>query len=456
MPASGTVLGVQISARIVPLVLLQLYLTATLVAFAFGPLDFQVPNRGWVILYALLGQASIAFGYLAAMGVRPHGFRSTYSAIGILKLSVVATAILLPATITMHNYGRMGIAEAITDPGAAYHARAENFDGYSKHRFLTITRAFMSPILALHIPLGIVLWSRMSTAWRMVWMGGGVGIIIKSLLSGAAIGIFDVVLTAPWLIWLAFRAQSREGSLQSRRSLPFKKVMALVLSAALIGSGVYYFSYSRQSRYGMVGNEYPAWTTGWSKDMYGVQIPEFAEYSVYMLTNYVGQGYVGLGECLELPFEWCFGTGHSVLLMRYAGGSFFGDPTELILKSYPGRLYSATGYDYENNWHTIYPWLASDVTFFGAFFIVGLFAYLLSLAWNDALIGANPFAFGFLAQILILFFYVPANSGRLSYPEEMFAFWGLLILWWSTRCPIRMKRAAAGRPTPLSLKAQSA
>jgi hypothetical protein len=104
-----------------------------------------------------------------------------------------------------------------------------------------------------------------------------------------------------------------------------------------------------------------------------------------------------------------------------------------MAKTYPFRLEAETGYRAGNNWHTIYPWLASDLTFFGALAALGVMASLLAKSWGDALQYGNPYAVGFLSQILMLFFYIPANNGRLSYPEETTCFWGLLALWLLSR-----------------------
>ena len=64
---------------------------------------------------------------------------------------------------------------------------------------------------------------------------------------------------------------------------------------------------------------------------------------------------------------------------------------------------------------------------------MGWMGYLLALVWKDAVCKSNPFAIGFLAQLLIFFYYIPANCGRLSFPEEAVAFWGTLLLWLLTR-----------------------
>lgn len=62
-----------------------------------------------------------------------------------------------------------------------------------------------------------------------------------------------------------------------------------------------------------------------------------------------------------------------------------------------------------------------------------MMGYLLAQVWANAVCKTNPFAVGFLAQLLIFFYYIPANNGRLSYPEETLAFLGTLLLWRLTR-----------------------
>ena len=118
--------------------------------------------------------------------------------------------------------------------------------------------------------------------------------------------------------------------------------------------------------------------------------------------------------------------------MRYAG-KFATDPDFVWNRCYPVRLESETGYEFNHHWHTIYPWLASDLTFPGAILFMGIMAYLLAQSWQDAIRGENAFAIGFFAQLLLMFFYVPANNVRLMYSEESLMFWGLLIMWRQSR-----------------------
>ncbi len=446
--------------RAAPLLVFQAYLTASVLAFAFGPLDLPIQNSWKLYPYVFCGQLAIFLGYYTGMHRPSRRFTNAVSIDSAWKLSIAVTLVLLPVTIRYRNYGGLSIMDALADPAAAYSARLEHFDGDADAKWLSILRGTLAPVMSMYVPLGIVYWNRLSRIWQAAWAAGLAGVISTSLLSGAAIGLFDIVLTTPWMLWLHFRqrrqnefvtatpaaARGSRGIQAIRAAVPTsmfrfrQKVTVGLMTVVVVSAGIHYFSYSRQSRYGMQGNEYPRDTTGWSRHMYGVTIPESVEYPLYMLTKYWTQGYQGLSECLDLPFVWCWGVGHSPFWTRYADrlnlDQWFWN------NCYPMRLDAATGYSAANNWHTIYPWLASDLTFPGAIVFVGCLAYLLSRAWTESLAGDNPFAVGFVAQLLILFFYIPANNGRLSYPEETLAFWGLMLLWLMTRQgPSKMRHA---------------
>jgi hypothetical protein len=91
------------------------------------------------------------------------------------------------------------------------------------------------------------------------------------------------------------------------------------------------------------------------------------------------------------------------------------------------------GWDAFGEWSTIYPWIASDVSFPGTIVVVFLIGRLFALCWLDTLEGENPFAVGMFAQFIIMLSYFNANNQCLSGGEGLSGFVVLLILWLSTR-----------------------
>ena len=100
--------------------------------------------------------------------------------------------------------------------------------------------------------------------------------------------------------------------------------------------------------------------------------------------------------------------------------------------SYPSRIES-DGWDALGRWSSIYPWIASDVSFPGTIVVVFLIGRLFAIAWFDALSARNPFAFGMVGQFVTMLFYFPANNQTSQFGEGFTAFWVILIVWLLTR-----------------------
>ncbi len=419
----------RLRALLFPLLFFEAYLALTLALFAFGPVEPVFDDRTAVWAYALLGQVAIAVGFGVGSIGPPRTATGRAPLLPILKLAIVVSLALLAVSLQYRNYGDMSLVEALADPGAGYQAKQESLRWRESTPIISALRALAGPLIGLSLAGGILYWRRLRPLWRLLWLAGVACWASESVLTGSSKGLFDLVLTFPWLIWLAMRHSGRSprgwGS-RLRRSVP------LVLAVALLALGIEAFSYFTHSRARDPKGLYPVERIGWSEPLYGVELPEGLEHRIYMVSRYLTYGYNGLAGSLELPFEWCYGVGHSGLLSRLAA-RLSSDPEALLTKSYPARLERETGYSSTAVWHTIYPWLASDLTFPGALLFMALMAFLLARVWSDCLASRDLFAGALLVQLILMFFYVPANNIRLYFSEELFSFWGLLVLWLLTR-----------------------
>jgi hypothetical protein len=86
-----------------------------------------------------------------------------------------------------------------------------------------------------------------------------------------------------------------------------------------------------------------------------------------------------------------------------------------------------------NQWHTLYTWLASDVTFVGVPLIIFLMGRILAQSWIDAVAKASPYAVVLFALLTIAVFYASANNQVLQTSETVTVFWAVLVLWLSGR-----------------------
>ncbi len=424
-----------------PLMFFQVYLTFSLLTYAFGPVERVESANFYLFAYALIGQLAIYLGYRLGIRHQLTVGKATVSWKKLLMLSIFTTLILAPATISLRNSAGISLSEAILNPGAAYIARLELYEeAKGASSYIVILRVIGSPIIKSLVPLGIAFWPLLSMNHKLL-LCGAIGVnLIEALFTGAAIGIFDIALIAPWVLWLQKHyqaiAQKKQITVQTetnhfcptKKSNHFKQVKLAAATCVIMLVAIQYFSHSRLSRYDVGANEYPLWTTQWSEELYGFKIPESIEYPIYTISTYLTNGYNGLSECLQLPYEPCYGVGHSTFLMRRVGKAV-GDSDFFWYRSYPARLELETGYSATGKWHTIYPWLASDATFLGAIFLVGVLAFFLARSWADCLNCQNALAIPFFCLCSMCFYYLPANNGRLSYPEESIAFWGIFLAW---------------------------
>jgi hypothetical protein len=155
-----------------------------------------------------------------------------------------------------------------------------------------------------------------------------------------------------------------------------------------------------------------------------------AKIGVVALTGYLTQGYYALSLSLERPFMPMFGVGNSMFLYRNAA-RITGIYT-IEEMPYPVQI-EKDGWDAYGRWSSIYPWIASDVSFPGVIVIVFLIGRLFALCWLDSLTGNNPFAIIMFTQFIIMLYYFPANNQALQSGESLSSFYVLLLLWLYTR-----------------------
>ena len=144
------------------------------------------------------------------------------------------------------------------------------------------------------------------------------------------------------------------------------------------------------------------------------------------LAFYLTHGYFPTYLSLRQPFVPCYGVGNSMFLQRQVA-RLTGNP-RLGECAYPFRLHES-GFYASRYWTTIYPWIASDVTFPGVVVVMGLIGWLSGLAWLDVLGGRNPFAVALLGQLLVLLYYVPAHNKIMQTGEGVSAFVVLFGAW---------------------------
>jgi hypothetical protein len=419
---------------LLPIIFFELYLLGSLLGFVYAPVDaIRVANPWNVVTFALLGQLAILVGYLVGFRRPSAGFSRRVPVSVVAKLTIVVSTIVFASALIWRANRDVSLWTALTHPGVAYMARYYAMHDRTSTPMLSIVRGVLGPCLGMFLPIGMLYLKRLSIWWKSLWVLGLGLYLLDALSTGAAKGIFDIDLTLPWVLLIGWLGMSASLAINRGKAKAVRLAFDVALVVVMTMFSLQYFWTSRQSRYEPKAPQSAPVVKTPAPNPQAKPMPVALQHRLPMVIWYWSGGYKGLAECLKLPYQPCFGVGHSYVLSQYAGKLGFGDSLTVFKRSYPARAEVVSGYSANSSFHTIYPWLASDLTFPGALLFMGLMGFLLALSWSDSLRGENPFAAGFLCQALLMFYYVPCNNIRLGFSEELIAFWGLLVLWFVTR-----------------------
>ncbi|MBN1958139.1 MAG: hypothetical protein JW773_08075 [Desulfuromonadales bacterium] len=149
-------------------------------------------------------------------------------------------------------------------------------------------------------------------------------------------------------------------------------------------------------------------------------------FPIVMFSGYLGQGYYGLALSLEQPFTWtCFaGSSYSVsvILNRFFGVEFW------VTHNYPYLVGFATDWN-QSKWHTVFSWLASDLTFPGVIVFMGFIGFLYGRVWREILLYRNPLSVMVFAMMNIGWAYAPANNQLMHSPGALFTTLATLLVY---------------------------
>lgn len=416
--------------RLLPIVFFLSYLISTILLFGFGPWKYPVADPFRLYLFLALAHLALLAGYLSGAFGSPRSYRGRWTAKQLVLWSGIATvALLLPTSRFRTGFWFPDVASGLADPARAY--GASQFVRQIAEPIVEYVRVLLGPVLILLLPLTVFYWPRIGWKLRALGAAGIAGTVAIFIAMGTNNEIVDTILLVPLLLVAAH--------LGGIYASDWRKVVAAVMAAACVLALflVYFFGVGVSARTGspLAADVFPAASA--SADYQAV---EHGDRTLIDLDLYLTSGYYALDLCLRVPFVPMYGLGNSMFLTRQAA-RISGDPG-LEDMTYPARI-ERYGWSAQGLWSSIYPWIASDVSFPGTIVVVFLIGRLFALSWLDTLNAENPFAVALFAQFAIMLFYFPANNQLLQSGEGFTAFWATLFLWWRTRT--RPSRTPPGR-----------
>lgn len=426
--------------RLFPILFFIGYLNFTVFLFVLGPWEYPVESAFRLYLFLALAHLALLLGYLSVPFRDPAGYSGKWTLSRLIKISVALNLLLLLPTSRFRT-GRFipDVIGGITDPGGAYAQSLILREGGEP--VIEYVRIFLGPLLYMALPLTVFYWDQLSRRMRICAIASIAGTVMLFIAMGTNKAVADTVLLVPCLVFAAYCAGKMKLSRNKVLRIAIASLLALLLFLA-------YFGFAVSSREGSPVTEgYFLYAhTRVDEDNFLIRnLPPAPATALIGLDIYLTQGYYALSLSLQEPFVPMYGVGNSMFLYRQAA-RVTGNAA-ISERPYPVRI-ERYGWDAEGLWSSIYPWIASDISFPGTILVVFLIGRLFAQSWLDTLRGDNPFAVVMFSMFVIMLFYFPANNQVLQAGEPLTAFWCTLLLWRRSRGRFLATRAYP-RPAPV-------
>ncbi len=87
------------------------------------------------------------------------------------------------------------------------------------------------------------------------------------------------------------------------------------------------------------------------------------------------------------------------------------------------------GWFYGVNWHTAYPWYASDTWWVGVVLIMLGMGFLMGQSFKEAYYTKSPVSVGLFTLLLMFCIFIPANNKVFANSDTFIAFFTYLFIW---------------------------
>jgi hypothetical protein len=408
------------------------YLGSTFVAFLAVGQAGRVPDLTYLTVFVFLTLVVFTAGYAVQVsyGSPAEVAPAHHSKAPTLLITLCATYFLALGLANLSVSGvtsPAGVLHALTSPGSSYFDRlhAEPPSSSAAVQLLTLA-AGLYPLL---VPLAVFHWSRIGVALRVYIVAGLATYIAYFLSIGTLKGLGDVLIF--WAAsYSAKRCANRIRGTTQAKTRPRKQKLAV---AAVVAIFLGYMAFAQSDRLNEGGQQALFPPNPVVAAVVGDDLASGLSVSLYYPTH----GYLGLGYNLESPFVWTYGVGGSVAIGRY-WQKFTGADSE-IGNRYTARTERLSGWPDGMYWSTIYPWLASDLTFPGAVLFMGIVGWFLAKFWREAVLQQRTLSLALLCQLTLAIAFVPANNqiGQSSPALIAFVTTAAMSLWQRIRAVIR-------------------
>lgn len=410
-----------------PFCALVAWLCFTVAVFAWGPYEYEIPNRFQLYTFLIAVHLALVLGFWRGSISLGRRVRLHCSGPRIAKGSITLSAVVMAAGLMATRGGDIGrVKSAMSDPEAAYLASSLR-EGFSDFSYVGIISA---PFWILALSLGIFHWRSIGTIGRALLIFLIASTALASIGAAIRSALVALIVQAGLVFLLALRSGTIRVGIFGRWLIAFVAIITVVC----------FFEYSsflatlRSPRQEQFINPITFQRPNESHLLYRLT-PEEQHRSLNQISFYISHPYYRLSETMQLPWVGSgWGFANSVFLIRNVAR--LTGWSQLEDRSLGLRLDLIEVGRFGLWWSTAYSWIASDLTFPGTVIFVFFIGYLLALAGMDAVSQRNPFAVAAYAVLGHFVFSLPMNSPLQDGPG-ISAYAGLVLLWWFTRSRIQ-------------------
>ncbi|APZ49242.1 hypothetical protein BW721_05875 [Jeotgalibaca sp. PTS2502] len=429
--------------------LIVIYLSITYIMYVIGPYNWPSDNFTLLTLYLLVLFLLIIFGFYLAY--RKLNGSLQYKSKGKFFIFFIETLIILNLfyqlwgivsytsieTLSFSNIIN-NLSLGLSKPGDSYYEKIGNIPiafGISAAPWVVL-----APLTYSSTPLFLYNYKTVRPLFKIL----GVLTILVELTRWISIGTNQGIIGVAFIFITVFLVKYLRNNLMNKSnkmiSISFKKLFLRFLIFMLILFGIIFFILSISDRINSVANFHIGGIYPDMENIFVKYTPDFIGTGVILISSYLTQGYYALSMLLPLENMSMLGIGHSNFLISNFSELF---NKEYFLNTYQMKL-ASIGWHPTIYYHTFFTWIANDVGFIGALFVVFIFSYYCGYIIKKSVYEENQLAIIILSLLLSIFFYMPSNNVVLSTPNTFMAFWVLSIsMFFMESCPrivLRKKR----------------
>ncbi len=423
-----------------PLVLVFGYVAATFLLFLVWPINWPISRtEDWarLISYMLLVLAVIGgttwMGSAGATRVTaPLSFLPALLMLGALA----AALILIPTSYAYTGRPPWEALDALRDQGGAYRElQMQLWATAGQRNSVVVARAILSPLIYAVLPLGIVRWGSIGLGGRLAVAVTVAASIIFSIMRGTDKEIADLFISGACAAFVSYgrsRAFGRPGAELIRR---YWRLGLVGLVFLYFAQGLFIDRKGERLHGGYVSRTAVcANNSNVCADLDNPWIAWLPLRQRFGLTYFIlstCSGYYGLDLALDKPFESSLGVGHSPAALSVYE-TITGD-LRPHLRTFTYRN-GEDRWNEENYWSTLVSWIANDVGFLGAVFVLGAIGWLWGKWWREAAAGLSDPAVVLFVLATTMMVYLPANNQVLLSYDGYFelAVWIAVWVWHRT------------------------